>query len=200
MQLRISNWMALLCAVAVVSSLPSHAQAQPPSGDRPLRSEVAIEYTYLRSNAPPGGCGCFNMNGGSGSYAWDLKPQQFALVGEITGDHAGSISSGGYDLTLETYLAGVRYHVPVGSHAFHPFGQVLIGAAHAGGSLVEGNTPAAAATTVFAATLGGGVDLRATRHFSIRLIDADYLVSTFNNQINDHQNNLRISSGVVLRF
>ena len=34
--------------------------------------------------------------------------------------------------------------------------------------------------------------------FSVRLVEADYLLTTFDNGSNNHQNNLRISAGVVL--
>ena len=42
--------------------------------------------------------------------------------------------------------------------------------------------------------------LRVSHHFSIRLAEVDYLVATFKNGVNDHQNNLRVSAGLVLHF
>ena len=36
--------------------------------------------------------------------------------------------------------------------------------------------------------------------FALRLVEADYFVTTFANGVNDHQNNLRLSFGVVARF
>ena len=36
--------------------------------------------------------------------------------------------------------------------------------------------------------------------FSARLAEADYLLTTFDNGTNNHQNNLRISAGVVIHF
>ena len=44
------------------------------------------------------------------------------------------------------------------------------------------------------------IDLRASRRFAVRLIEADYLLTTFDNGTNNHQNNLRVSAGVVLHF
>jgi peptidoglycan-associated lipoprotein len=35
----------------------------------PPRAELALGYTYMHSNAPPCGCGCFNLNGGSATVA-----------------------------------------------------------------------------------------------------------------------------------
>jgi peptidoglycan-associated lipoprotein len=167
-----------------------------------LRAELALDYSYLRSNAPPDGCGCFNLNGGSATFAWTLKPEgAFALVGDITAAHAGSITSSGYGLTLSAYTVGARYQPRIGHSPWQPFGQVLVGLAHSSGSLVEGQSPATSnAGAAFAANLGGGLDLGVNRRFSFRLVEADYLVTTFDNGVNDHQNNLRLSAGVVLRF
>jgi len=205
MRLRIKNIFALLLTVAAVStsSIVAQTAQTPPASAKPLRYELALDYSYLRSNAPPGGCDCFNLNGGSATFAWSLKPGgSLALVGDITAAHAGSIASSGYDLTLSSYTAGARYRLKLRQQpSLQPFGQVLVGVAHAGGGLVGGHSPAASnAGAAFAANVGGGVDLRINRLFSARLIEADYLVTTFDNSVNDHQNNLRISAGVVLRF
>jgi len=51
--------------------------------------------------------------------------------------------------------------------------------------------------------VGCGVDLRATRLFSIRLFDVDYVKTNFGNNFilgNSSQNNFRLQSGVQLRF
>jgi hypothetical protein len=45
--------------------------------------------------------------------------------------------------------------------------------------------------------VGGGVDLKVVHHFAIRLIQADYLFSHF---AGGTQNNVRLSTGFVLRF
>jgi peptidoglycan-associated lipoprotein len=201
MRIRNQYSFALLLACAVVSTASAVAQApvQPAaSSEKHLRAELALDYTLLRSNAPPGGCSCFNLNGGSATFAWPLKPaSQFALVGDLTAAHASGISSAGYDLLLSTYTVGARYRPRLGHSPLEPFGQVLLGAAHTSGALVSGQTNAGAA---FAANLGGGLDLRANQRFSFRLIEADYLVTTIDNGVNNHQNNLRISSGFVVRF
>jgi len=82
-----------------------------------------------------------------------------------------------------------------------PFGEVLVGLAHSSGSLVQPPNPGASnAGAAFAALVGGGVDLHLKRRFSIRLVEVDCLVTTFDNGVNDHQNNLRISAGAVFHF
>ena len=78
---------------------------------------------------------------------------------------------------------------------------MLAGIGHSSGSLVEvqgsarGNAGAA-----FAGSVGGGLDLRAGHRFSLRLIEAQYLATTFDNGVNNHQNNLHISAGIVVHF
>ena len=168
---------------------------------------MALSYSYVHSNAPPGGCGCFNLNGGSTTFAWLLlpgsyaKPASFALVGDVTAVHAGAATSTGDSLTLSAFTAGARYLPRLGRSPLQPFGQALVGLAHSSGTLVQGANPAAAnAGAAFAANFGGGLDLRASRRFSVRLVEADYLVTTFDNGSNNHQNNLRVGAGVVLRF
>jgi hypothetical protein len=48
-------------------------------------AEVALDYSYLRSNASPGGCGCINLHGGSATVACLLNlGGNFVLVGDIT--------------------------------------------------------------------------------------------------------------------
>ena len=180
-------------AVIAAASLASHAQSPT------ARPELALAYDYARSNAPVGGCGCFSLNGGSATFALPLHRAGLSLVADVTITRAGSVSASGLDLTLSTYTAGVRYTSPRTPLRVHPFGQILVGVAHADGSLVPSSiiTNSSAA---FASLVGGGIDLRITHRFSVRLIEADYLVTTFNNGSNDHQNILRLNTGLVLHF
>lgn len=206
MRARIKTAIALflLLPFAVVSVRPVFAQApaQPdPAIERPSRAELALGYSLLRSNAPPGGCGCFNLNGGGAAFAWKVNPAQFALVADVTVAHAGAISNSGESLTLSAFTAGMRYVPQIGHTRLQPYGQLLAGIAHSSGSLVEGSNPGAAnAGAAFAANIGGGLDLRANRRFSVRLVEANYLLTTFDNGTNNHQNNLRLSAGIVVRF
>lgn len=114
---------------------------------------------------------------------------------------AYGVFAAGYGLTLTAFTGGVRYLPPVGHSRIQPFGQALVGGAHASGSLASPPNPAYAnAGLAFAANVGGGLDLRVSRRFSWRLFEADYLATTFQNGVNDHQNNVRLSSGLVIRF
>ncbi len=190
----------LVMAAFFASRSVANAQKAKPADLQP-RAELAVQYNYERSNAPPGGCTCFSLNGASASFAWPVKPGGFALVGDVGVAHAGSITSSGLSLTLSTFTAGTRYLPRLGASKVQPFGQVLVGFAHSGGTLVSGtNTSVSNAGAAFAATMGGGVDLRLNRRFSVRMVEADYLLTTFKNGDNDHQNNLRLSAGAVFHF
>jgi outer membrane immunogenic protein len=194
-----TRFLLLLTIATVSATAGAQATAARPEGSGP---ELGLEYTYLRSNAPVGDCGCFSPQGGSASFAIPVHSNHFLIAADVTVGHAGNISRSDYDLTLSAYTAGVRYRPGLSLGPLVPFGQVLGGAAHAGGSLVEGNTPAADSSVVFASNLGGGLDLRfrPASRFSLRLIEADYLVTLFHNGHNDHQNILRLGTGLVIHF
>ena len=86
----------LLLPIAAVSARPALAQTstqlQPSTApEMPSRAELALNYSYLHSNAPPSGCGCFNLNGGSADFAWAIKPGSWALVGDVVSGHAGNL-------------------------------------------------------------------------------------------------------------
>lgn len=189
-----------LLTIAVVS-VTAAAQSPTPrrAGSGP---ELSLQYTYLRSNAPVAQCGCFSPQGGSASFGVPLSGGHFSLAGDVTVGHAGKISPHDFDLTLTTFTAGVRYRPGFAMGPLVPFGQALAGGAHASGSLVSGNTPAAGSSVVFASKVGGGLDLKlgAESHFYWRAVEADYLVTLFHNGQNDHQNILRLSTGLVIHF
>jgi peptidoglycan-associated lipoprotein len=155
------------------------------------RWELDAGYSYARTNAPPGGCGCVSMNGGNGGVAYHLN-DHLALAGDVAVVTAGNVRGSGQSLSLLSYQVGPRVYLPM--KRVTPFGQVLVGGAHASNPAFGGSGPSANA---FAATVGGGIDLSLNRRFALRLIEADYIVTTFSNGVNDHQNNLRLSFGVV---
>jgi peptidoglycan-associated lipoprotein len=193
-------WMLLAIAAVSLGPRVAGAQAETASKEAP-RPELGLGYSYVRSNAPPGGCTCFNQNGGSLAFSWPLRNPQFALAGDITAVHAGGIASGGFGITMSTYTAGLKYVPKIGRSALEPFGQALIGLGHASGTLVNGpDSNVANAGKAFASIIGGGVDLRLQNGWTIRLAEADYLLTTFDNGGNNRQNNLRINTGVVVRF
>lgn len=160
--------------------------------------EFGANYNYVHANLPPGGCGCFSPQGGSAWGAFSLS-RSFAVVGDLAVQHTSGASSG-QDLTLTSYTIGPRFAWPK-SDRFRPFAQVLFGGAHAGGSLAPGASAGfPGSPNSFAFLAGGGLDVGLNRRFSLRAFEADYYLTHFANGVNNHQNNLRISIGLVFRL
>lgn len=163
------------------------------------RAEVALNYTYVHSNAPPGGCGCFSWNGGSAAAAWHFN-DRFAVVGDFAGVYAGNLDSSGLSPTLVSYLFGPRYTYRVRQGKFIPYGQVLLGGAHTSNGYFPSGTASSNSANAFALTLGGGLDIVVAEHVAIRAGQVEYFYTRFPNGVNQDQNNLRVSAGVVFRF
>jgi hypothetical protein len=183
-----------LAAVFALGSAPS-ARAQ----DAP-KWEIFGGYTYMRANIIVNG-NQFNMNGGSGSVAYNLN-NWFGLVGDFGITHSGTTAQP-FSLTIYTYEFGPR--VSWRNHSkLTPFAQVLIGGGHAGGSLYTSSLGSGLAplgtNNDFNFTAGGGVDWKINHGFSVRLAQAEYLHTQFLNANNNSQSNFRLSTGVVFSF
>jgi outer membrane immunogenic protein len=187
--------LAMPTGIALVSCLLFSANSK--AQDVP-RVDMGVDYNYVRTNAPPGGCGCITLHGGDGWVAFNFMPS-IALVGQVSGQHASNIEGSGADLTLSSFLVGPRYSFTV-TRRIVPFAQVLLGGAHATGSLAPDHIGIAGSSNAFAMTAGGGLDIGLSRHLAIRTAQIDYFMTRFSNGVNDRQNNLRLSAGIVLRF
>ncbi len=196
MRVMIRATFALLWTIAAICLVPALAQPVPAPESQPT-AELALAYSYVLANAPPAGCGCFSMNGGSASLAYRLS-RSVSVVGEAGAVDSGNVDATGLDLTLSSFLAGPRYSLRK-SGRFTPFGQVLLGAAHASGGLAPAQINAGS-STAFAMAAGGGVDIQLNRRFALRAFQTDYLLTLLPNRVNDHQNNFRLSTGVIFQF
>ena len=70
---------------------------------------------------------------------------------------------------------------------------VLLGGMHGSNGYLGISQP----KTDFAAAFGGGLDLRVHKNIAIRAIQAEYIVTPF---LDQRQDNIRLSAGIVLRF
>lgn len=161
--------------------------------------ELGLGYNYIRANQPPGQCACFSLNGGNASVAWVASPK-FSLVGEFLGATNGNVNSSSLSLNLASYLVGPRYTYRRAGSRVVPFGQVLIGGAHASGGLYGTGNGYNGSSNGLAMTAGGGLDVNVSPHFAVRLLQADYLMTRLTNGVNDRQNSLSLSAGIVFRF
>jgi peptidoglycan-associated lipoprotein len=183
--------MLVLCGA---STLVPAAQAQA----EPSQLEAGIDYNFVRANGPPGGCGCFSMNGANARASVRLAGG-FSAVGEFGGEFSSDVNGTGEDLTLYSYLFGPRYTVRKWER-WQPFAQLLVGGAHASGTFEPSVSGTSGSYNAFAMVAGGGLDINLTKRIGIRAVEADYYLTLFPNGVNGHQNNLRIAAGVYFRF
>jgi hypothetical protein len=195
-----------------------YAAPAPPVG-RAYRSyprvELFLGYSYLRGmpTYSPGNRMVY-MNGGSTSIAFNLN-RYFGLVGDFGGfdaseidltgagaNPAGTVNASG---TAYTYMAGPR--LSYRRYRIVPFAQALFGGIHASQVTLSGCTgnlcTPLPTENAFAMTAGGGLDLRIQRHFAIRLVQAEYMMTRFadlSTGNRDTQNDMRLSTGLVFGF
>jgi opacity protein-like surface antigen len=172
----------------------AHAQDMP-------KIDIFAGYSYVRENPSTSGVSNFSLNGGSASVAYNVN-SWLSGVADFGGYHNGNILGTTVDGTLSTFLFGPRIsYRHLGR--ITPFGQVLFGVAHVSGSLSgTATTNLTTSDNVFAMAVGGGVDYRVSRHFAIRPLQVDYLLTRFSETGTNaqSQNNLRASTGIVFRF
>jgi len=158
--------------------------------------DVFVGYSYVRDNPSTSGVPSFNLHGGSASVAYNAN-NWLSGVADFGGYHANNILGSGVDGTISTYLFGPRI-----SYRKHeritPFAQALFGVAHATGS----GFGVSGSDNAFAASFGGGVDVKLFHRLSWRPAQVEYLLTRFpeTTSSRETQNNLRVSTGVVFHF
>ncbi|MGD0646462.1 MAG: hypothetical protein ABR971_00620 [Acidobacteriaceae bacterium] len=155
--------------------------------------DVGLDYAYVRANAPPAACGCFSMNGGGGNLVINMR-HGVSAVADLQATHANNLNGTPQTITVFDYLFGPRYSYRTGSR-FTPYAQVLLG-----GSDELSNYAFVRNTQAFAVSGGGGVSRLLSRHFAWNIVEVDYVYSRLPNAVNDHQNDLRVTTGLAFRF
>jgi opacity protein-like surface antigen len=178
--------------LAFASLFAVTAQAQESERDR---VEVFAGYSYVRANPATAGTKGFSLNGGSASIGYNIN-NWLSGVADFGGYNDSNILGSGVNGTLATYLFGPRVSYRRFSRVT-PFGEVLFGGAHFGSNVFSANSQNA-----FAMSLGGGLDYRVSSHLAVRAAKVDYLLTRFAEPTisTQNQNNLRVSTGIVLRF
>jgi opacity protein-like surface antigen len=152
------------------------------------KAEVFGGYSYVHTSEAGVG---FNFNGGTGSLS--VNPNKtLGLVADFGGYHTSKFGVGA---NLFTYLFGPKLAFR-SNEKVTPFVHVLFGGAHlsAGGFGLSGSDNA------FAVAFGGGVDAKVNKNIAIRVAQVEYLLTKFTDGVDDRQNNVRISTGIVFRF
>ncbi|MDE1160687.1 MAG: OmpA family protein [Acidobacteriaceae bacterium] len=176
------------------------AQAQKANGSPTPwvpRATVALGYSVLDANAPPGNSEGFFANGGFLSASVSVN-NWLSLVGEFNGVHAKQIGNLGQNLTLLEYAGGPR--ATLRQSRFSEFGQVTVGGVHAMDSYFPTATSYTTSANSFAVTMGGGMDYELTRRFALRPFEVQYLHTALPNAVNGSQNQVLLGAGLVIKF
>jgi peptidoglycan-associated lipoprotein len=155
--------------------------------------ELGVNYTFIHANAPPAQCGCFSMNGGGGNLVINM-PRGLSLVADLEAVHASKINGTTQNITVFDYLIGPRYSYRTTSR-FTPYGEVLVG-----GAVELSNYAFVQNSNAFAVSGDGGVSRALNQHVVWNIVEVDYIYSRLPNAVNDHQNDLRVSTGITFRF
>ena len=166
-----------------------------PPGRLVPRYEVGAGYSYVLFN-PGGSFGAFDNHGGMGSFAFNAS-RYLGLVAEFT-EYNFDRSVGGTSVrgSWNTWLFGPRLNLRL--DYFVPFVEFLVGGSHGDPQLTGTSTQNA-----FALAGGGGVDVVLSKNVAWRFAQIDYLMTNFsgvNLGGNARQDNLRLSTGIVIRF
>jgi hypothetical protein len=124
----------------------------------------------------------------------------FAIAVDVTGNYGLGTSGFPHNAHVHqyTYLAGPQFYLNP-RHHLQPFVHVFGGATHQSVS-ESGNSffiTFPQENWGVAAAAGGGIDVKIGSTVSFRLIQADYVMTHFNN---DFQSAPRASAGLVIRF
>ncbi len=197
----------------LVPALMARAQDSRGTNNGTPKADLFVGYSYLRAApAPSDGNRLVWLNGGSTSIAYNFT-RHLGLVGDFGGFRDSQLLLKGTGATPDSsgsvysFLVGPRYSFR-NYERFTPFVQTLFGGIHASdvtlssGCLGAGCTPLPAETS-FAWTAGGGLDFNLRRHLAIRIIQAEYLMTRFQDYSTGSsfsQNDMRLSSGIVFSF
>src|SRR5882757_6174102 len=135
------------------------------NGDIP-RLEIGANYNYFHANAPPGQCGCFGLNGGSGTIILNVTPV-WSVLADIAYAHANNVDNTQQNITIINYLFGPRYSRRTLSR-FVPYGEVLLG-----GAKENVNFQFDINRNSFGVLAGGGVTTRLSRRFGLTIGEVD---------------------------
>ena len=195
-----------LAALAIVSLASCAANAQVPTN-----GNVFFGYSYLNTT-PLTSVGITSRQGLNG-WEGSVEGKVFRYVG-LVADFSGNYGSQTLPIAVGTCAIGVvcsplRANTHVQNFLFgprvsanfgkiKPFGEFLVGAGHIS---VDMTSPfpdnfLKPNDTTLALAIGGGLDYKIIRPIAARF-QADYIQTRF---FGTNQNNIRLSTGIVLRF
>ncbi len=191
----------LLLAASLLMPAAVKAQAPSPSKEH---HEVDLAATYTEQYSNLVSTPTFWHGGGSVELSAQLQ-HGFGLAGNVAGTQTNNAAGSGVGLSLITATFGPRYayyHLMGAERkrSLAVFGQGLFGQAWGFNSYFPTASGAIRSDNSLARQVGGGVDLGLTRHFGVRVFQADWVRTQLPNGTTDVQNTLRLGAGIVFRL
>lgn len=177
-----------LVAALMLFAMPMAAMAQE-------STQIFGGYSYLRGDDDDGGV---DLHGWNVSVNQNFK-KWIGLKADFSG-HYGEVSVistvNKSDLNAYLFLIGPQFNL--GKYErIRPYAHVLFGAMRTNLTTFTTAGRASLRDSAFAMAVGGGLDVKVTDVIAVRLFQADYVLTRFDD---DTQNNLRVSTGLVINI
>ncbi|HTC56118.1 MAG TPA: hypothetical protein VK706_06900 [Candidatus Sulfotelmatobacter sp.] len=172
------------------------------SAQFPTSGNVFFGYSYYNASPLPVETSRTNLNGWEGSFEGKIIPW-VGMVADFSehygnasscilpvvpvGSGSGQSSCSNVISHEQNFFFGPRVSLSI--RKFRPFAEALFGGGHV-------NTNGFGSDTSFATALGGGLDYKIIRPVAWRF-QGDYIQTRF---FGTTQNNVRLSTGIVIRF
>jgi opacity protein-like surface antigen len=204
----------LICAALLSASVAA-------ATDWP-QTEAFLGYNFVRFNPNSGYAPSFNANGGSGQFVYNFTPW-FGAAADVGAVNKGTLNQFNVDTTVMDFVAGPRFTLHNHSR-FLPYAQALFGGAYSTtstalnvlpttgtvfppGIIVNPNEPITArlhaSNTGFAMLVGGGLDIKLSKHVAFRPVEASYYLTRIPSLLTgniSNRNNFRYAAGVNFLF
>lgn len=179
---------SLFVFVALVSAPKAYSQVELYGG-----------YSHLSLNGAPSNVGSSSNGWVGGAYLHLLGP--WGVEADYSNHYGVSpnpFNGTSYYVPGFTELYGPRFTIALPK--IHPFVHALFGTVHGTAqsfTLGPNGGPTTVSENAVGMAFGGGLNVAASRHIWVRLIQVDYLRAQFTNNA---QNDTRVSAGLVFRF
>jgi opacity protein-like surface antigen len=151
------------------------------------KAEVFGGYSYFRADTGTAGISSVNTNGWDAAVTGKLN-RFLGVTAEVNGESSDNILGSGVSGSLRNFLFGPT--VSFRAQKLTPFAHALFGVSRLSGDTISTDNS-------FAMAYGGGVDMKINKMLAVRLGQIDWVRTQFNDAT---QNNLRYSTGIVVRF
>lgn len=184
----------LLAGACTLAGVTAWGQAAPVSTSNLY---VALVYHPADANLVDGAN--FWMQGGSVQVEGRFW-RGMGVVADVSVLHTGQMNSQDAGLDLVTATFGPRYTWSPRRGRSSCFGQFLVGEVNGLNSVFPGPGSSTDTANSLAYMTGGGLNVRLRPHLSLRAFEANWLRTQLPNSTTNVQNNLRLGTGVVVRF